>query len=156
MKFFCMNSFCYEDTSLLSFSQVWGWFCVFFHIFLLFLPPKLHYFSVSSLFDQSYVSKRLVSLLFRVFLKHYAPISSVARGGAGGGRKISRNWTKNQSQIWRRPFFFFWRPPNFGRKKPLISAEKSVANLVKTFFFFFLWRPPNFGRKKPLNHSQFW
>ena len=62
-------------------------------------------------------------------------------------------------------FFFFWRPPDFGRKKTFefrISAEKSVSISVKTFFFFF-WRPPHFGRKKPLNFrvfreisSQFW
>ena len=47
-----------------------------------------------------------------------------------------RNWKKNHSEFWQRPFlilfYFFWRSPNFGRKKPL-----------------------NFGFR-PKNHSEFW
>ena len=42
-----------------------------------------------------------------------------------------RNWEKNRSEFWRRPFFF-WRSPNFGRKKRL-----------------------NFGFR-PKNHSESW
>ena len=39
-------------------------------------------------------------------------------------------------------FFFFWRPPDFGRENTFefpISAEKSFSISVKTFFFFFFF-----------------
>ena len=52
------------------------------------------------------------------------------------GRKITPNFSEDLF------FFFFRRPPNFGRKKRLefpISAEKSLSILVKTFFFFFFF-----------------
>ena len=35
--------------------------------------------------------------------------------------KLAKFWKKNRPEFWRRPFFFFffWRSPNFWRKKPL-------------------------------------
>ena len=75
-----------------------------------------------------------------------------------------RNWEKNRPEIWRRPFFFFWRSPNFGRKKRLNFGfrPKNHSEFWRRPFFFFFWRPPNFGRKKrlnfgfrPKNHSEF-
>ena len=42
MKFFCINCFCYYDTSLLSFCQVWGWFL---HFPPLFAPKSLLFLS---------------------------------------------------------------------------------------------------------------
>ena len=125
-------------------------------------------------------------------------LSSVARGGAGGGssspiglwsmqnrtflvllrpifceklkiappphRKTAplqrlnfRFWPKNQFQFRRRPFFlFFLETTWFWAEKTFefwISAEKSVSISAKTFFFFFL-RPPGFGRKKPSNFRE--
>ena len=44
-------------------------------------------------------------------------------------------------------FFFFWRSPDFWRKKGL-NVEKPLLISVKTFFF---WRSPDFERKKGLN-----
>ena len=80
-----------------------------------------------------------------------------------------QNWTKYQSQFWRRPFFFFffffWRSLNFGRKKPLNFGfrPKNHSEFWRRPFFFFFWTSPNFGRKKPLNfgfrpknHSESW
>ena len=64
--------------------------------------------------------------------------------------------------------FFFWRPPDFGRKKRLNFRfrPKNQSQFWWRpffFFFFFFWRPPDFGRKKrlnfrfqPKNQSQFW
>ena len=58
--------------------------------------------------------------------------------------------------------FFFWRSPNFGRKKRLNVGfrPKKHSEFWRRPFF---WRPPNFGRKKRLNfgfrpkkHSEFW
>ena len=48
--------------------------------------------------------------------------------------ELAKFWKKNRPEFWRRPFFFFffWRSPNFGRKKRL-----------------------NFGFG-PKNHSEFW
>ena len=70
-----------------------------------------------------------------------------------------RNWKKNHSEFCRRPFFFFWRSPNFGRKKPLNSGFRPKNHSKfwrRPFFFIFLfWRSPNFGRKKPLNFRAF-
>ena len=47
--------------------------------------------------------------------------------------------------------FFFWRLPDFGRKKPLNFGfrPKNQSQFRRRPFFF--WRPPDFGRKKPLN-----
>ena len=61
---------------------------------------------------------------------------------------------KSVSNSVKTSFFFFRRPPDFGRKsfEFRISAEKSVSKLVKTFFF---WRPHDFGRKKRLNFRAF-
>ena len=58
------------------------------------------------------------------------------------------NPAKNQSQFWLKTFFFFWRPPEFGRKKTFefpISAEKSLSILVKTseFLRFCASNPPH-------------
>ena len=73
-----------------------------------------------------------------------------------------RNWEKNRREFWRRPFFFFffWRSPNFGRKKRLNFGfrPKNHSEFWRRpffFFFFFFWRSPNFGRKKPLNFRSF-
>ena len=55
-----------------------------------------------------------------------------------------QNWTKNQSRYRWRPFFF-WRPPKFGRKKPLnfgFRPKKTPQFWWRPFFFFFVWRPP--------------
>ena len=70
---------------------------------------------------------------------------------------------KNQSQFRRRSFFFFnlfiylffWRPPDFGRKKPLNFGfrPKNQSQFRRRPFFF--WRPPDFGRKKPSNFRAF-
>ena len=60
--------------------------------------------------------------------------------------------------------FFFWRSPDFGRKKRLNFRlrPKNHPQFWWRPFFFFFWRPPDFGRKKrmnfrfrPKNHSQF-
>ena len=64
------------------------------------------------------------------------------------GRKISLNFGED---------LFFWRPPNFGRKKRLnfrFRPKNHSQFWWRPFFFFFfvfIWRPPNFGRKKRLN-----
>ena len=69
-----------------------------------------------------------------------------------------RKWEKNRPEIWGRPFFFlfFWRSPNFGRKKRLSFGfrPKNHSEFWRRPFFFF-WRSPNFGRKKPLNFRSF-
>ena len=71
------------------------------------------------------------------------------------GQKITLNFGEDL-------FFFFWRPPDFGRKKRLNFRfrSKNTLNFGEDFFF---WRPPDFGRKKrlnfrfrPKNHSQIW
>ena len=65
-----------------------------------------------------------------------------------------RNWKKNHSEFWRRPFFF----GDFGRKKPLnfgFRPKNHSEFWRRPFFFFFFWRSRNFGRKKPLNFRAF-
>ena len=66
-----------------------------------------------------------------------------------------RNWKKNRPEVWRRRFcFFFWRSPNFGRKKRLnfgLRPKNHSEFWRRPFFFFFFWRLPDFGRKKRLN-----
>ena len=51
--------------------------------------------------------------------------------------------------------FFFWRPPVFGRKKPLNFGfrPKNQTQFRRRPFFF--WRPLDFGRKKPSNFRAF-
>ena len=63
---------------------------------------------------------------------------------------------KNHSEFWRRPFFFFWRSPNFGRKKALNFGfrPRNHSEFWRRPFFFF-WSSPNFGRKKALNFRAF-
>ena len=82
-----------------------------------------------------------------------------------------RNWKKNRPEFWRRPFFFFfffgdhlilgeknvwildfgriffWRSPDFGRKKRLNFGfrPKNHSEFWRRPFFF--WRSPDFGRK---------
>ena len=54
-------------------------------------------------------------------------------------------------------FFFFWRPSDFGRKKPSnlrFRPKTQSQNRRRPFFFFFFWRPPDFGRKKPLKSAE--
>ena len=51
-------------------------------------------------------------------------------------------------------FFYFWRPPDIGRKKPLnfgFRSKNQTQFRRRPFFCFFFRRPPDFGRKKPLN-----
>ena len=61
---------------------------------------------------------------------------------------------KKQSQIrWRAFYFYFWRPPDFGRKNRLNfrfrpKNQSQIRWRPSFFFFFFFWRPPDFGRKK--------
>ena len=69
------------------------------------------------------------------------------------GRKITLNFGEDLFF-----FFFFWRSPNFGRKKPLnlgFRPKNHSEFWRRPFFFFFFWRSPNFGRKKPLNFRCF-
>ena len=57
-------------------------------------------------------------------------------------------WPNIHSEFWRRPLFF-WRSPNFGRKKRLNFGFR--PNIHSEFWrrpFFFFWRSPNFGWKK--------
>ena len=75
------------------------------------------------------------------------------------GRKITPNFGED---------LFFWRPPNFGRKKRLNFRFRPKNHSQFWwrsffFFFFFFWKSLNFGQKKrlnlrfrPKNHSQFW
>ena len=70
-----------------------------------------------------------------------------------------RNWEKNRPEFWLKPFFFFlfffWRSPNFGRKKRLNYfgfRPKNHSEFWRRPFFF---RSPNFGRKKPLKFQSF-
>ena len=69
------------------------------------------------------------------------------------------------AKLGEKKFFFFWRSPNFGRKKRLNFGfrPKNHSEFWRRPFFFFFWRSPNFGRKKrlnfgfwPKNHSEFW
>ena len=77
-----------------------------------------------------------------------------------------RSWTKNQSRYRWRPFF--WRPPKFGREKPLNFGFRPKNHFQfwwrPFFFFFFLeitwfWAEKNlrisdFGRKITLNFGE--
>ena len=67
--------------------------------------------------------------------------------------RIGRNITLNFGEDL---FFFFWRPPNFGRKKPLNFGfrPKNHSEFWRRPFFFF-WRQPNFARKKAMNFRAF-
>ena len=74
------------------------------------------------------------------------------------GRKIALNFGEDLFF-----FFFFWRSPDFGRKKRLNFGlrPKNHSEFWRRPFFF--WRSPDFGRKKrlnfglrPKNHSEFW
>ena len=65
------------------------------------------------------------------------------------GRKIALNFGED---------LFFWRSPNFGRKKRLnigFRPKNHSEFWRRPFFFFFFWRSPNCGRKKPLNFRSF-
>ena len=50
---------------------------------------------------------------------------------------------------------FFWRPPVFGRKKPLNFGFRPKNQSQFQWRPFFFWRPPVFGRKKNLWISDF-
>ena len=69
------------------------------------------------------------------------------------------NWAEKSVLISAKTFFFFfWRPLNFGRKKPLnfgFRPKNQSQFRRRPFFFFFFWRPLDFGRKKPLNFRAF-
>ena len=76
------------------------------------------------------------------------------RKTAPSRRRNFRIWPRNQPESRWRPFFFFlfWRPLDFGRKKPFNFGfgPKIRTQLRRSlFFFFFFWRPPNFERKNP-------
>ena len=61
------------------------------------------------------------------------------------GRKISLNFGEDLF------FFFFWRPPDFGRKKRLNFRFRSKNQSQCRWRPFFFWTPPVVERKKRLN-----
>ena len=66
-----------------------------------------------------------------------------------------RNWTKNQSRYRCRPFFlFFWRSPDFGRRKPLNFGfrPKNHSHFGEDLFFFFFF----FGEHLILGGKKLW
>ena len=65
-----------------------------------------------------------------------------------------RIWPKNQSQFRRRLFFFLWRSPEFGRKKPLNFGVRPKNQSQYFFLLCYFWRSPEFGRKKHLNFGR--
>ena len=79
-------------------------------------------------FEFPILAKNSDSILVKTFFFYFyfwrPPVSGLKN------RLNFRFWPKNQTQFWRRPFFF-------------------------VFFFFFFWRPPVFERKKPLNFRAF-
>ena len=65
---------------------------------------------------------------------------------------------EKSDSILAKTFFFFRRPPDFGRKKPLNFGwrpKNQIQFRRRPCFFVFFWRPPDFGRKKPSNFRAF-
>ena len=116
---------------------------------------NLHYFSVSSLFDQPYVSKRLVCLLFWLFLKHYALTGAPrAEGGPRHYSNITHLWfcaVQNRQEKWHT----FHRIFKWSQKKKVFTKIETV------FLFKFRWSPKkglrgfiSMGPMKPIGPSR--